>query len=218
MNFDHQPNASLRLAQKANWYGLKPYIKASIIKIPFYGLFCSLMRRHIPEARLLNLRRLPVTKKFVSAKSNNIQIILTNPNVDSIAKEIWWLNGRRYPSCDQIALDLFVSVATNCDLVLDIGCRNGIFCLFAAKANKQLIALAFDILPQAFILTSSNIIENNLSSRVFPFLLGIGEKSLFRAPTSNNLSSLPTSFSTSIPFTDGIDVRIDTLDHLKHFF
>jgi hypothetical protein len=50
---------------------------------------------------------------------------------------------------------------------------------------------------------------------VFPFLLGIGEHSIFKAPKATNLSSLPTSFSTQFYFAKGIDVRTDTFDRLK---
>ena len=197
---------------------LKILYKKTIPYIWGYQYFCSLLKFVFTKFLSSNWHtRLPVKPgQLIKANLSFGTVILTKPERCSIAKKLYWTNGEIEPVEDRNALEYFIELSRNSDFVLDIGSNSGIFSLASASANPRAKVFAFDILPEAFHILIDNLIINDLTSIVTPYLIGVGKTSKFKAPFKNITSEMPTSLKLDENYDDGLSVNIEikTLDNI----
>ncbi len=138
---------------------------------------------------------------------------MLEPVRDEVARTIYWGGGRCLSAADQYALDCVERLCADARTFADIGAYSGLFALVAARAQPELKAIAFEIVPENYLLVGRNIIENDLVGRVEARLCGISDKagSMTMAPALN-LERLASSMSVGSMFTSGVRVPIATLD------
>lgn len=130
-----------------------------------------------------------------------------------VAQELFWNRGQLRAECDKLALDTALALARNANVFLDIGAYSGLFSLAAARVNPGLLAYAYEILPQNFLILYDNILLNNLVSRVVPRLCGLSNEAGFmKLPRAGSDGVLPSSVAIDWRFSEGVDIPIQTLD------
>ncbi len=199
-------------------FSLKTFFKKTIPYIWGYGYLCDLIRylfsNFLPFKWYM---RLPIKPgQLINANLSFGTVILSSPERCSIAKKLYWTEGVVSPEEDRIAIEYFVKLTKISDFVLDIGSNSGIFSLASGLANKNIKVYAYDILPEAFHILVDNIFINNLSAQITPNLIGIGKKSLYKAPFEKITSEMPTSIKLDEDFKNvvSVNVEIKTLDEI----
>jgi FkbM family methyltransferase len=195
--------------ERSRVFGLKPLAARLLATRPINMLARRAIRSAGAKARL----RLPLSFPHVEYQHGAVRVILAEPHVDMVARDIFW--GRGQPQAPEDAR-LLRAVRLLCDgecTFLDIGSYDGIFALVAARSSEQVRAIAFEIVPENFLLIWRNIIGNDLALRVDARLLGIAdEQGTMRMPARLGLSSLASSMSIGSSFESGVAVPLDTLD------
>ncbi len=140
---------------------------------------------------------------------------MVRPDRCEVAKELYWGEGRRPRPPDRLAIELFAGLAERSDVMLDIGAYTGIFTLVGTGVNPHLSAQAFEIVPEVFEVLRENCQRNNVLSRTTLHLAGVGAPGdTMKVPTSTSGSALPSYYSRSTHFDDGVDVTFVSLDSL----
>lgn len=75
-----------------------------------------------------------------------------------------------------ISRNFFASIATDCELILDIGAYTGIYSIESAIQNDNCLVNAFEPNPKIFSNLLNNIERNKLSSRIEPYQIALGRK------------------------------------------
>ncbi len=201
-------------------------IRSSIIKILYkktipylwgYDNFCSLIKLLFNNSSSPWLSRLPVKPGLlINAKFSLGNFILTRPERCSIAKKLYWTNGRIYPLEDELAIEYFARLSQDSKFILDIGSNSGVFSIVSAIANPKAKVFSYDILPEAFHILIDNLIINNLTALVTPYLIGVGKSSIYHAPFNNITSEMPTSLKLDQDYKDNnsVEVEVKTLDNI----
>jgi hypothetical protein len=150
--------------RRINWFGLKPllarFLAAPIVNPALHGL----SRMILPTAIA---HRLPLSKDSVHyVLEDGSTVVLLEPIHDAIARDIWHGRGKPTQAAERLKLRVFEQIAKSSKTCLDIGAYAGFFALVAARANPSLRALAFEIVPENFLLTVRNILANDLVDRV----------------------------------------------------
>lgn len=113
-----------------------------------------------------------------------------------------------------VSRNIFSSIASECDLVLDIGAYTGVYSIEAANANNSLLVKSFEPNPEIIKNLQKNIEANNLEQRIeiFPIALGqnIGASRLY-LPHNDLASSSATLNPSASKF---FEVKTSTLDDL----
>jgi FkbM family methyltransferase len=194
---------------RSNWFGLKPYAKRVLSLPPVNWLLIKIGRRFLPP---LTAARLPVARKEVIGYVGSSTFVMLDPGRCTVAKGLYWGNGRLPRTESDMALRVFVGLASEADVVFDVGAYTGLFTVAALRANGLLHAHAFEIVPEIFALLVDNCARNDVLSRVTCHHVGLGNPAeVARVPASPGRSSLPSSYSLSL-FKDGVRVRVDALD------
>lgn len=198
---------------RQNWGGLRKALKAP--------LYIPLVNRLIVGALRLGpstpwRARMPVmapSGEFVL--SDGQKVIMLEPHRCSVARNLFWAEGRLPDKADMLAIRMAEAMAKEARLFLDIGAYSGLFSLVAARANPHIKAMAFEILPSTYTLLTRNVLANNLHQRIEPRLVALGEEAgSLTMPLDTGLSGLPTSLSLGSKFSNGIDVPCARLDDL----
>ena len=198
--------------------GFKFAIKLILPTLPLYDF----LTRKLRAANLYKfnfVRRIPINKySVIECQVQDVNFLLTNPDRCSIAKELYWSKGIRYPENDKYALELFHIYAKDADVILDIGCNTGIFSILGAKANSKARIYAFDILPEALSVLFNNLLLNQLLSNVKINFCGIGATKSVKGevpffPFSTEISS---AFSMNFKYEKNysVPVQFKSLDDL----
>ena len=191
--------------------GLKPLAARLLATRPINVLARRAMRAAGPKARL----RLPLSFPLVEYRDGGVSLLLAEPDVDMVARDVFWGGGKPQARADARLLRTVELLCAGECTFLDIGSYDGIFALVAARSSEQARAIAFEIVPENFLLIWRNIIGNDLASRVDARLLGIADKQgTMRMPARLGLSSLASSMSIGSRFQSGVAVPLDTLDNV----
>jgi FkbM family methyltransferase len=144
---------------------------------------------------------------------NGHEFVMLRPDRCTVAKELFWGRGARPDAAEQMALIIFNRLTDDADVLLDIGAYTGLFVLACTATNPNLKAHAFEIFPDAFRLLFDNCAENDILDRVTCHHSGIGiPGTTVVLPNRVRASSLPTSLSSRVDSTEGVEVRFDSLD------
>lgn len=204
----HITEAEIR---RLSWYGLKPMIK-KLMLLPGINHSIIAIGRLLPNKNWVN--RIPVSRNVVSyTLSSGETIDMLHPDMCDIAKEIFWARGKRLSRADQMVMYYVELMGKSSILFLDIGSYSGLFSLVAAKSNKSLTVRAYEIVPDNYILLVTNVVMNGFQNRVKTYLRGLSNsRDELMMPKMAGLSNLPSSFSLSSKFLDGIVISINKID------
>lgn len=141
------------------------------------------------------------------------RLYLVDPSRCSIARELWWHNGVLENRADQLALSLAIRLSVEAELFLDVGSYSGMFALAVAKCNPTVRSIAFEIVPQNFLLIWQNILRNDLVAQVEGRFLGVGDTpGSIRVPSTFGDGVLPSSVALDSLSESGVSVPIAPLD------
>lgn len=196
--------------RKAEWFGLKRYVKGALGLPPVSALARPLARQFLSGDAL---SRFPTAVSEVTVLALGEPLIMLEPMRCSIAKELFWGNGERHVPRERHALEMFCRLARCSDIALDIGANTGLFTLAAATVSPTVKLHAYEIVPQVFELLVRNICRNNLASRVEAHLYGIGKDGTqLRMPTKFVGNTLPSALGVKTQFDSGADIPLRSLD------
>ena len=194
-----------------NWFGLKPVIAAVIATRPVNYVFRLIADRFLSGS---TAARFPLSVPKVRYRlAHGPDVLLLEPTRDEVARTIYWGEGRCLSAADQYALDCVEWLCRDARTFIDIGAYSGLFALVAARSQPALKAIAFEIVPENYLLVVRNIIENDLVGRVEARLCGLSDKagSMTMAPALN-LERLASSMSIGSVFASGVRIPIAALD------
>ena len=193
------------------WFGAKNLL-AGILRFPPVNAVVVGLGRQFLKADVLH--RIPVPRRNVAYALNNGKTVsLGQADRDLIAKDLFWGKSKPTSPAEAIKLEHLERLCSNCSTFIDIGAYTGICALIAARSSDHVRAIAYEIVPENFLLLSQNIANNDLLDRVEARLCGLGAKAgSIRVPARLNLPSLATSVSLGSAFEEGVSVPVRTLD------
>ena len=190
-------------------FGLKPLAARLLAGRPVNFAVRRIARHAAPETRL----RMPLSMPQVEYRQRVGPVLLLDPKVDVVARDIYWGGRRPQSAADALVLRAVEMLCSEGCTFLDIGSYSGLFALVAARSSEATRAIAFEIVPENFLLIWRNIIANGVAGQVRAMLTGIGdEPGSIRMPTRLGLASLATSMSIGSQFSEGIEVPLVMLD------
>jgi FkbM family methyltransferase len=200
--------------RKQSWHGLKRYVKGLLaMRVPHWLMRRALVLR--PDLRRSGRLPAPRHLKEVEGRAGGVTFVMLRPDRCVIAKELYWGSGRRPHAEDDLAIELFASLAAEADVVVDVGAYTGIFTLVAATANPQAHVHAFEIVPAVHRMLKDNVDRNGLTERVTVHLAGVGRPGVsITVPEGSGGSALPDFYSTKLHFEEGTEVGLVALDSL----
>jgi FkbM family methyltransferase len=197
--------------RRLNWFGAKPLI-AGILAAPLINPALLAIGRVLLPERVA--RRLPLNQRAATYRlDDGSSIKLLDPRHDLIARDIYWGGGKSTDPAERHKLSALEHLSKSAALFVDVGAYAGFCSLIAARANPNLKALAYEIVPENFLLLVRNVIANDLAQRVEPRLRGIGEMpGSMKLPVGFGAASLMSSISLGSEFADGVSIAIEPLD------
>ncbi|WP_267414714.1 MULTISPECIES: FkbM family methyltransferase [unclassified Sphingomonas] len=194
-----------------NRFGIKPLVSRFILLKPINVVLLAFARRFLP---ITISSRLPLNRNYVEYRSSSGNTVrLCRPNRDIVARDIYWGGGRPTSAADALVLDIFDRLCREAQTFVDIGTYAGLFALVAARANEHIAVVAYDIVPENYLLALSNVLANDMVGRIDCHLLGMGaEPGTICVPPVLGLSSNALSVSLGSRFGHGIGIPITTLD------
>jgi len=211
-------NAKLEYIRRMNWFGMKLYVKSLIGWSPLNRILVPIWKVASGVVAPAQTWRFPVNRRRVRARVLDQQFQMSNPMRCSIAKELFWNDGRREHPVDRVVLDVFCSLGKDADVILDIGANTGLFSIAAAAVNPRAKVHAYEIVPDVTLQLISNLIENDLLGRVETHGYGLGIPGAhMRIPSMRSASALPSALSSKISFASGNRVEFQSLDAQRPF-
>jgi FkbM family methyltransferase len=200
--------------RKQSWHGLKRYVKGVLgMRVPHWLMRRALVLR--PDLRRSGRLPAPRHVREVRGHADGVDFVMLRPDRCVIAKELYWGNGRRPHAEDDLAIELFASLAADADVVVDVGAYTGIFTLVAATVNANAHVHAFEIVPAVHRMLLDNVERNVLAGRVTAHLAGVGRPGgSITVPEGSGGSALPDFYSTRLHFEEGTKVDLVALDSL----
>jgi FkbM family methyltransferase len=203
-----------KASRRQSWYGVKKHVKRLVaLRLPH-----AVLRGVVRFApRLRRSGRLPAPARLgeVEGEARGNRFVMLRPDRCIVAKELYWGGGRRPSPQDHLAVELFAAAAERSEVVLDIGAYTGIFTVVGARANPELEAHAFEIVPENFRALFDNCVRNDVLDRVTLHHVGVGAPgAAIRVPGRSAGSALPDFYSRNLRFDAGVRVRLVSLDSL----
>jgi FkbM family methyltransferase len=200
--------------RKQSWHGLKRYVKGVLgMRVPHWLMRQALVLR--PDLRRSGRLPAPRHVREVRGHADGVDFVMLRPDRCVIAKELYWGDGRRPHAEDDLAIELFASLAADADIVVDVGAYTGIFTLVAAKVNPSVHVHAFEIVPAVHEMLRENAVRNGVEDRVSAHLAGVGRPGgSITVPEGSGGSALPDFYSTRLHFEEGTKVELVALDSL----
>ena len=197
--------------RRLNWFGLKPMIASLILFPPVNFVFRVLGRNLLTKKQAL---RYPISTREVRYRlENGAQVTLLDPARDDVARSVYWGEGSPVSPAESHVLRCVEALCGQYRTFLDIGAFSGLFALLAARSNAQLRSIAFEIVPENFLLLMRNIIENDLVGRVEARLCGLaGEPGWMTMAPELKLDRLASSMSIGSEFKTGVQIPLATID------
>lgn len=208
---DYRSSAAGR---RRSWFGAKRYVKRFLsMRIPH-----AVMRevvRFAPGLRRTGRLPAPAHLKEVAGRVLDVRFVMRRPDLDEVAKELYWGGGMRPQPADRFALELFARLARRSDAVLDVGAYTGIFTVVSALANPELDVHAFEVVPDIYTALVDNCARNDVLHRVTLHHEGVGDpERIATFPAVSATSALPSYYSSRLSFADGVRIRFRSLDSL----
>jgi FkbM family methyltransferase len=197
--------------RRLSWYGLKP-LAASVVLFPPVNAVVRWLARHLMSRH--QALRIPISKtEAVYRLGYGARVVLLDPSVDEIARNIYWGGGRLISPADQAVLDSVEILCRDARTFLDVGSYSGLFALLAARSSSKVNAVAFEIVPENYLLIVRNILRNDLVGRVEARLCGLAEAAgSITIPQALKLDRLASSMSIGSSFESGVRIPLTTLD------
>lgn len=197
--------------RRLNWFGLKPAV-ARLLASRAVNPLVQLAARKVLPRRIG--RRLPLARDHVDYQlASGAKIRLVDPLHDTIARDIYWGGSQPTSAAERHKLRCLERLCGQAAVMLDIGAYGAFYALIAARANPQLRAVAYEIVPQNYFHAVRNVLENDLLDRVEVRLCGIGsEPGTIRLPVSIGQTSFLSSISLGSKFDNGVSIPVRTLD------
>jgi len=204
-------NYSEQDLRRLNWFGLKSLLASAILFPPVNAVVRWLARRLLSKQQAL---RIPISKPEAAYRlQDGTSVALLDPSVDEIARNIYWGGGNSVSPADQAVLDSVEILCRNARTFLDVGSYSGLFALLAARSNSNVDAIAFEIVPENYLLIVRNIIRNDLVGRVEARLCGLAEAAgAITMPQALKLDRFASSMSIGSSFESGVRIPLTTLD------
>ena len=205
----------MRLGQddvrRLDWFGIKT-VTAKVMALPLINPLMRVVAGNLLPAKIS--QRLPLSVRHVDYRLGNGKTVrLLDPLHDIVARDIHWGKGKPTAAAERYKFDCIERLSKHASTFLDIGAYAGVCGLVAARSNPELRVVAFEIVPENYLLLMRNIFENDLATRVEARLCGIGaDTGTVRLPTSIGLPSHPTSMSLGSVFDHGIAINVAPLD------
>lgn len=195
--------------------GRRPLLRRVVWRIvsnKHINYFLVPILQYLPASQLSS--KIPVVGRTAELKlADHKSIYLQQPDRCQVAKEIFWGGGALHKASDRLALNAAIILSADAEIFLDIGSYTGLFALAVAKSNNSVIAYAYEIVPENYLLIWRNILANDLVGRVVPRLIGLGEaKSEIRIPLSLGEGTLASSVALDAVETAGVKIPIESLD------
>ncbi len=202
--------------RRQSWFGAKRLVKR-FLALPVPHTLMRTVLRLAP--RLRRTGRLPAPARLgeVQGRVLDAGFVMLRPDLDEVAKELYWGAGIRPQPADRFALELFARAAQRSDVVLDIGAYTGIFTLAAALANPDLEVHAFEVVPDIYTALVDNCARNDVLHRVTLHHVGLGDPDRIATfPAVSATSTLPSYYSSRLSFEDGVRIRFRSLNSFVH--
>jgi FkbM family methyltransferase len=202
------------VGRRRSWYGLKRHAKRALgWRAPNWVLRQAVRVR--PALAASGRLPAPAYVREVKGHVDGASFAMLRPDRCVVAKELYWGRGHRPRPQDQFALEMFAKLAGEADVMLDIGAYTGIFTLVGTGASAALHAHAFELVPEVYRALFDNCVRNGILHRVTLHHEGIGtDGDTMTIPVAASDSALPDFFSRSLHFSEGIQVRLVSLDSL----
>jgi FkbM family methyltransferase len=197
--------------RRINWFGFKPLLARLLSARIINPAVCALAKFMLPPAVA---QRMPLNKASVTYRlENGSSVVLLEALHDAVARDIWHGRGKPTQPAERHKLLVFEQIATSSNTCLDIGAYAGFFALVAARANPRLRSIAFEIVPENYLLIERNVIANDLVDRVEPRLRGLAALTgSMKIPRTFGVVSHLSSVSIGSHFEDGITIPLSRLD------
>jgi FkbM family methyltransferase len=196
---------------RLNWFGFKTLVSSIVLFSPVNAVIRWFARRLLSQSDAL---RIPVSLSEVHCRlQNGASLIMLDPGRDEIARNLFWGDGRPASAVDRQFLSVVENMCRHSNTFLDVGAYSGFYSLVAARTNLELMAVAFEIVPENYQLIVRNIIHNDLVGRVDARLCGLSDQTgwMTVAPALN-LDRLASSISLGSNFRKGVQIPLTTLD------
>lgn len=197
--------------QSTNWYGLKPAVAKLLTARAINPLLRLAARTVLPPSigHRLPLNRRSVTYRLEGARSFE----LLDPLHDIVARDIYWGAGRATDAAERHKLAAIERLCADADLFVDIGAYAGLCSLIAARSNPRIKVVAYELVPENFLLLVRNVVENDLLQVIDARLRGLGERhTTLKLPPRFGAASYLTSISLGSSFEGGASIPIVPLD------
>lgn len=197
--------------RRMNWFGFKPVVARLLSSFPINPAVQFAARTVLPRSIA---HRLPLARRHVDYKlANGNMVRLLDPLRDEIARDIYWGSSQPTGAAERRKLRMVELLSQSASTFLDVGAYAGLYALIAARSNPELTAIAYEIVPENYLLTVRNILENDLAGRMEAKLRGIGEREgTVRLPPRMGAASNLSSISLGSQFETGVAVPVSTLD------
>jgi FkbM family methyltransferase len=196
--------------RRASWFGLKP-VMARLLGARAVNPMVQMVAKVLPASVG---HRLPLNKRSIIYRlDSGSSIQLLDPLHDIVARDIYWGGEKAGDSAERHKLACLEQLSKSVDLFIDVGAYAGFCSLIAARSNPRLRAIAYEIVPENYLLLARNVIENNFVSQIEPRLRGLGAKPGFLTlPERFGAASYQTSISLGSRFGTGVSIPIVPLD------
>jgi FkbM family methyltransferase len=198
--------------RRRSWFGLKRHVKRFLaLRVPH-----AVMRgvvQLVPGVKHTGRLPAPARLDEVRGRVLDVSFTMLRPQLDEVAKELYWGSGVRPHAPDRFALELFARAVRRSDVALDVGAYTGIFTLVAALASPDVEVHAFEVVPDIYTALVDNCARNDVLHRVTLHHVGLGDPNrLVTFPAVSATSALPSYYSSRLSFEHGVRVRFRSLD------
>ncbi|PRY02596.1 FkbM family methyltransferase [Allonocardiopsis opalescens] len=204
---------SSAVGRRRSWYGTKKHVKRVLgWRVP------NLVMRGAVNVLRPDLRRTgrlpaPAALREVVGIVDESRFVMLRPSMCVIAKELYWGHGRRPQAGDDFAVRLVAAVARHSDVLFDIGAYTGLFTLVGTAVNDKLRAHTFEIVPEVYRALFDNVVRNRVLDRTTLHHVGVGDpETTITMPVASGDSALPSFYSASLSFNDGIPIAVRSWD------
>ena len=156
---------------------------------------------------------------------NNLKFVKTSVKFTSGGKYSYFTNSiddlrnvcrSNFLEWEFVSRHFFVSVASECEFILDIGAYTGVYSIEAAVINDNCIVNSFEPNPDIFQNLQKNVKSNKLVERVKISQSALGNKhgiTNLYLPLDRNSTSIATIRKKTLKY---YKVPISSLDHIYH--
>lgn len=197
--------------RRVNWFGFKPLLLRAMMTPGINPLLIGAARMAPAGAWKRRIPPVNASAQFILEGGERVELV--EPGRCHVAREVYWENGRLASASDNLAMKVLQGISRDTDTFLDIGAYTGLFALVAAASNRQLKAVAYEILPENYLRLQANVWANNLIDRVEACLVGLSDTTGWLSlPKKTGGWTLPSSISLASEFEDGLRIPVKTLD------